>query len=88
MAEAEPNTCIDCGKPAGGLRCKACHGKFIAAQALAATASRDAEVLTMVDDEKLSGQRLASRLGVSRTRARTMIRNARNREARRKATAP
>jgi predicted DNA-binding protein (UPF0251 family) len=75
------NECIDCGNPATGLRCKACHGKAEQRQAAERAAVRDAEVLRMVDEEKLSVARLAARLGVSRPSAYAAIRNARRRQA-------
>jgi hypothetical protein len=88
VTEAEANHCIDCGRVASGLRCKDCHGKFIARQALLETAKRDAAVLQMVGEEHLSGQRLADRLGVSRTRARQLIRAAERRTERRNELVP
>jgi predicted DNA-binding protein (UPF0251 family) len=77
--EEEQRRCIDCGNESTGLRCKVCHGKYIAERALAETAVRDAQVLDMVDREHLSGQRLADRLGISRTRTRKLIARARQR---------
>ena len=78
--------CIDCHtQTAGGLRCPKCHGAFLAHSALIETAQRDRELLRMVYDEKLNGQRLANRLGISKVRAREKILLAEKREALRKA---
>jgi DNA-directed RNA polymerase specialized sigma24 family protein len=74
--------CIDCGRAtAGGLRCKSCHGLYVARQALVETAEVDRTILAMVDEEHLTGQRIAARLGISRVRARQKIVRAREREA-------
>lgn len=79
-------TCKDCGEPtAGGMRCKHCHGAFIRRVALTQTTDRDRELLAMVAADNLAGQRLADRLGVSRTRAQQLITKAREREERRRA---
>ncbi len=79
------HNCIDCGKPSVGLRCRACHGKFVKRQALIETAGRDRALLDMVVGENLNGQRLANRLGVSRVRASQSVRLARSRETERQA---
>ncbi len=82
----EPTLCADCGAPtSGGYRCKPCHGKFIKRQSLLETLERDSALLGMVDGEKLSGQRLATRLGISRVRASQSVRLARKRHAERSA---
>ena len=78
--------CIDCGAPtSGGLRDKKCHGAMMARMALQETAERDHQLLTMLRTEGLNGQRLAARLGISKTRARERIRTAEEREAKRAA---
>lgn len=79
----ESRHCIDCGRPSSGLRCRACHGKFVKHQSLVETAGRDRALLAMVDEEHLSGTRLATRLGVSRVRASQSVHLARTREAER-----
>ncbi|HEY6568566.1 MAG TPA: hypothetical protein VI341_13705 [Actinomycetota bacterium] len=78
------SSCVDCGRPTGGIRCRPCNGRLIAATALAQMADADRELLRQVDEEGLDGGRLAIRLGVSRTRAYKKIAEARAREARRK----
>lgn len=78
-------SCIDCGNPTGGKRCKTCHGRFLAEQALDETAARDAELLQMVDVEGVSGTRIAARFGISRARASQKIAQARERTRRREA---
>jgi hypothetical protein len=78
--------CIDCGvNPTTGLRCRTCYGRYKARQVLDETADRDRELLDMVDRERLSGQRLADRLGVSRVAATNRVREARRRGAERQA---
>lgn len=77
--------CVDCGKETtGGVRCKPCHGAFMRRTALEETADRDRSILAMADGEKLSGDRLAARLGVSRTSAAKGLRVARVREEKRR----
>lgn len=73
--------CIDCGKEtSGGLRCRACHGKFIKEFHAVALMESDRALLKMRDEEHLSGARIAARIGISRDRAYKRIIDARRRE--------
>ena len=76
----EQNYCLDCGKPCTGLRCAKDHGLYLFKQTLRETAADDAELLRLRDEEKISFNRLGIRYGVSRTRARQKVINARRRE--------
>lgn len=77
----EPNTCIDCGKAASGLRCKKCHGAHEALMAAELLAPEDERLLAMVAAEGLSPTRLAARLGVSRQSASIRVKRAQRRQA-------
>lgn len=82
----EQGRCIDCGKEAGGLRCRRCHGRFLKRTSLEETATRDRELLQWVDGpEKLRAPRVADRMGISQKRALELIALARSREAERQA---
>lgn len=72
--------CVDCGRSSEGFRCRSCHGEYLRRQALTETADRDAELLKMVREEKLSGQRIADRLGISKTRALEKVHEATRRD--------
>lgn len=86
--ERERTYCIDCGKEtAGGKRCRRDHGAYIRARALEETTERDRELLEMIARENLNGQRLATRLGVSKVYVSHRIRLAKDRTARRAALA-
>lgn len=76
--------CADCGnETAGGTRCKTCHGKFLALEALKSTAVQDRQLLHEVTTENLSGWRVAKRRGVTRVRGWQMIKRAKEREEKR-----
>jgi hypothetical protein len=82
-----PTLCLDCGKAtAGGIRCKLCHGAFIAQKALDETAATDSTILGLVKDG-LTVRQIAGQLGVSAARAHQKIQIARAREVKRSARA-
>jgi len=85
---ADKTHCLDCGKTtlSGGLRCRACHGELQRRLALAQTADYDRRLLEEVERDRLNGQRLATRYGISRTRATQKIALARRREEQRRQT--
>jgi len=78
---SEPK-CIICGAPVGegALRCVLHRGEEVRRRTLLETAERDASLLAMVDGERLSGQRIADRLGISRTQAYQKVKLARHRQ--------
>ena len=77
----EQNVCADCGKPALGTRCRACHGLSQKVEAAEAMAPEDKELLRLVDEDHLSAERVATRLGISRQWATRKIKKARERQA-------
>lgn len=81
-------SCIDCGNPTGGLRCRPCADRVRRADALADTAGADYELLRLVDTEGVTPARIAIRYGVSRTRAYIKIREARQRQSERMKEVP
>ncbi len=70
------NYCIDCGAATSGARCRPCNGKFIALEAARDFDAEDRAIL----EEGVSGERLADRLGLSRQRGYTRIKDARRRQ--------
>lgn len=72
--------CLDCGEPATGLRCRKHHGVELLKRTLRETAENDREILRLRDTDKLSYGRIGTRYGVSKTRARNKVIEARRRE--------
>lgn len=79
--------CVDCNRPTSGIRCKTCHGAYLRLESLRATEADDQELLAMVEGEKLNGQQVATRYGVSKTRAYEKIKSAKRRRDERTAVA-
>ena len=75
-------TCVVCGKVIGrgSQRCILHRGQETRRRTLIETTERDRVLLLMVDDEHLTGQRIADRLGVSRTQAYQKVKLARFRQ--------
>lgn len=71
------NTCLDCGAPTMGVRCRKDNGRFIALQAARDMAVEDAELLA----SGITGDRLATRLNITREAAFRRLRRARERQA-------
>lgn len=72
--------CVDCGAATTGTRCRVHNGAHQAIAAALALADVDRALLTMRKEEKLSADRIAVRLGVSRNRVYQRLSDARRRE--------
>lgn len=76
----EPRTCLDCGTPTTGDRCRKHHGAWLRIQAAREFEARDREMLRQVAEEGLTPARLAVRHGWSRQYAALQIKKARARQ--------
>jgi DNA-directed RNA polymerase specialized sigma24 family protein len=83
VTDPKINQCADCGKPTSGTRCAEHNRAFQRLRFLKETAEQDAQVLRWRDDEQLSSEQIAQRLGISRTRAADKVHDARRREKQR-----
>jgi predicted DNA-binding protein (UPF0251 family) len=61
-------------------RCRSCNGQYLRERAAMEAAEADRELLRLRDEEKLSDQRIAVRLNISRPRVWSKIADARRRE--------
>lgn len=72
--------CMDCGMPTSGIRCRKCNGRAIALEAAHTLAERDAEIVRLADEERLSPARLGLRYNISRQAAGNLLKRARARQ--------
>jgi predicted DNA-binding protein (UPF0251 family) len=82
MEVAADRVCLDCGKDViTGIRCRNCNGAFIKREHASRMEEDDRALMKLIEEQGLTSQRLADRMGISRQAADMHIKGARKRLA-------